>query len=193
MKTNTIENILKFLETKENKKIPQEWADLKPMNSLIEKFENHPDGVQYRHEGDLVFENSNQLKELPKDLYVTGNLVLKNCNYLKKLPNKLYVGGDLDIIRCESITELPNDLYVDVSFYLWECPRILNLPDNLHVESFLSIKRCYLLTYIPFNLYVGEDLTFMFTPISDKYSRKELHDIITSKGGEIVGDVEIQA
>ena len=59
MKTNTIDNILKFLEAKENKKIPQEWADLKPMNSLIEKFENHPDGVQYRHEGDLVFENSN--------------------------------------------------------------------------------------------------------------------------------------
>lgn len=193
MKTNTIDNILNFLETKENKKIPQEWADLKPMNSLIKKFENHPDGVQYRHEGDLVFENSNQLKELPNDLYVTGKLVLKNCNYLKKLPNKLYVGGDLDIIRCESITELPNDLYVDVSFYLWECPRILNLPDNLHVESFLSIKRCYMLTYIPFNLYVGEDLTFMFTPISDKYSRRELHDIITSKGGEIVGDVEIQA
>ena len=85
MKTNTIDNILKFLETKENKKIPQEWVDLKPMNSLVEKFENHPDGVQYRHEGDLVFENSNQLKELPNDLYVTGNLVLK-CLHFNKNP-----------------------------------------------------------------------------------------------------------
>ena len=75
MKTSTIDNILKFLETKENKKIPQEWADLKPMNSLIKKFENHPDGVQYRHEGNL-FLGYSVLKELPNDLYVEYNLSL---------------------------------------------------------------------------------------------------------------------
>lgn len=192
MKTSTIDNILKFLETKENKKIPQEWVDLKPMNSLIEKFENHPDDVQYRHEGELAFSYSN-ITKLPNDLYVTGSLILENCSYLKKLPNKLYVGGNLDITSCESITELSNNLYVGNSFYLWECPRILNLPDNLHVDAFLNIKRCHLLTYFPFNLYVGEDLTFKSTPISDKYNEVEIRDIITSKGGEIVGDVEIKA
>jgi hypothetical protein len=120
-------------------------------------------------------------------------LNLENCNRLTKLPDKLYVGGNLDIIRCENILELSKDLYVDNSFWLWECPKILNLPNNLHVEGFLSIKRCYQLKYIPYNLYVGEDLTFMYTPISDKYTRSKLREIINSKGGEIVGDIEIQA
>jgi len=193
MKINTIDNILKFLEEKENRKIPQEWVDLKETNSVIKKFETHPDGVQYKHEGNLVFEDSNHLTELPNDLYVTGSLNLENCNRLTKLPDKLYVGGNLDIIRCENILELPKSLRVDNNFWLWEIPKMLNLPNNLHVEGFLSIKRCYQLTYIPYNLYVGEDLTFMFTAISDKYTRSQLRDIITSKGGEIVGDIEIQA
>ena len=137
MKKETIEKILNFLKEKEGKGLPRNW-------NIVEKLENHPDGVQYRHEGDLVLRYSN-ITKLPNDLYVKGGLFLFNSKQITKLPDKLHVGGGLDIRGCNQITELPN------------------------------------------NLHVGGDLYIKGTPLSKKYSHEEIREMITSKGGTLIG------
>ena len=112
MKKETIEKILNFLTEKEGKGLPRNW-------NLIDRLENHPDGTQYRYNGNLDLRYSN-ITKLPNDLYVEGDLYLNNST-IKKLPNKLYVGINLDV--CDtSISELPNDLYVGWNVYIDNTP-----------------------------------------------------------------------
>ena len=159
MNRNTIEKIFNFLNTKEGKEIPNKWE-------LIKELENHPDDKQYRYEGNLVLNDSN-IRKLPNDLYVRGYLKLNNSKQLIKLPDKLHIGGWLDIRNCSQITELPDDLFVGG----W-----LALP-------YTNISE------IPNNLYVHYDLYIYDTPLSRKYSSDEIREMITSKGGEIIGKI----
>ncbi len=166
MKTSAIDNILKFLETKENKKIPQEWVDLKPMNSLIEKFENHPDGVQYRHEGDF-------------DLSGSKNRRIRNV-----LPNDLYVQGTLWLSKP---TKLPDKLHVEGHLLIWDS-NIRELPDNLHVGYDLSLLNTNI-SELPNKLFIGGDLFIENTTLAEKYTNEEIIEMITSKGGQINGEI----
>ena len=159
MNRNTIEKIFNFLNTKEGKEIPNKWE-------LIKELENHLDDKQYIYEGNLVLNDSN-IRKLPNDLYVRGYLKLNNSKQLIKLPDKLHVGGWLDIRDCSQITELPDDLFVGG----W-----LALP-------YTNISE------IPNNLYVHYDLYVYDTPLSRKYSSDEIREMITSKGGTIIGGI----
>jgi len=165
MKTETIEKILNFLQNNEYKEIPKEWVNLKETNSLIKKFENHPNGVQYKHEGNLDL-SGEQLTKLPNDLYVDGWLGLSNCPQLTKLPDKLYAGKTLSISKT-NIKELPDNLYVGGNLFLIET----------------SIEE------IPNNLYVGRNLFIQNTPLSRKYTHEEIYEMITLRGGEIIGEI----
>ena len=138
MKTETIEKIFKFLEKKEGKEIPLNW-------NLIERLETHPDGIQYKH---------------------NGNLILLNRN----------------------ITKLPNDLYVDGVLNLWGCKQLTKLPDKLHVTQSLTILRTSI-EELPDNLYVGGSLYMANTPLADKYTDEEIREMITSKGGTLIGKI----
>jgi len=165
MKPETIENILNFLEEKEDKQIPSKWE-------LIKKIENHPDGIQYRYEGDLVLRHTN-ITKLPNNLYVDGVLDLYGCKRLTKLPDNLYVGGYFSIEET-NIEELPDNLYVDHNLYL----------DNTNIAN------------IPNNLYVGKNLFIKDTPLAKKYQYErfeymdeDIHKIVASTGGEIVGKI----
>jgi hypothetical protein len=158
MKTETIEKILNFLKEKEGKKIPERW-------NIVEKFENHPDDIQYKYEGDLNINNKN-ITKLPNDLYVDGMLDLDGCERLTKLPDKLYVGKTLSIIKT-NIEELPDNLYVGGNLFLME----------------VSIEE------IPNNLYVGWNLFIQNTPLAKKYTDEEIYKIVASTGGEIVGNI----
>ena len=124
MKKETIENILKFLEDKENKELPKKWVDLverlKETLKLIKELENHPDGVQYKHKGTLYLKDSN-IKKLPNDLYVDGSLSLYGCEQLTKLPDKLIVVGYLDLDKSD-IIELPNKLFVGFDLCIFDTP-----------------------------------------------------------------------
>ena len=161
MKRETIENIFNFLKEKEDKEIPEIW-------SVVEKLETHPDGIQYKHNGDLSLYNRN-ITKLPNDLYVNGFLDLDSCKKLTELPDKLHVGDWLDIRGCNQLTELPNNLYVGD----W-----LALP-------YTNISE------IPNNLYVGNDLYVYNTPLANKYTDEEIRDIVTSKGGTIIGGIYV--
>ena len=155
MKRETIEKIFKFLEKKEGKEIPERW-------SIVEKLETHPDGIQYKH---------------------NGNLILINRN-ITKLPNDLYVEGKLFIIETD-ITELPNKLYVDGTLSLKGCNQLTELPDNLHVGESLDLRGTNI-SEIPNNLYVGIHLFIYDTPLADKYTDHEIRTMIRSKGGTII-------
>jgi hypothetical protein len=117
MKRRTIENILKFLEAKDNKEIPYRWFDSLQKHNLVTKLENHPDDIQYKHNGNLELINT-PITKLPNDLYVEGGLELNDCVKLTKLPDNLYVEGDLNLFNCRNITELPNKLYVEGFFII---------------------------------------------------------------------------
>jgi hypothetical protein len=120
MKRETLKNILDFLKEKENKKLPKKWFESVKLYKLVQKLENHPDGVQYKHNGDLNLISST-IKNLPNDLYVEGSLGLIDCRQLKKLPNDLYVWINL-YLNALDIKEIPNNLYVDGNLFIWNTP-----------------------------------------------------------------------
>ena len=166
MKIGTIEKIFDFLKTNEGKELPREWVRLIKKTKLIKELENHPDGEQYRNEGDLNL-NFSKITKLPNNLYVDGNLDLFDCKQLTELPIKLYVDGDLDLGNLN----------------------ITKLPYKLHVEGSLNLTGCSELTEIPNNLYVGRSLFIDKTPLAKKYTNEQIREIVASTGGQITGKI----
>ena len=166
MKKETIEKIFNFLEEKEDKELPQKWVNLIKKIELIKEIENHPDDIQYKYEGDLHLSNTN-ITKLPNDLYVKGDLYLFNSKQITKLPDKLHVGGNL-VLNNSNITELP---------------------DKLHVGRYLVLNNSNL-TELPDDLYVGIDLCIENTPLANKYTDDEIIEMITSKGGTLIGKID---
>ena len=181
MKRETIKNILNFLKEKENKEFPENF-------NLIHELETHPDGAQYRYEGDLYLNDFN-ITKLPNDLHVTGALNLYRCQQLTELPDNLYVGENFILYRCKKITGLPNDLYIGGSLNLSDNNDLTELPDNLHVGRWLDLRRCRQITEIPNNLFVARDFFIANTPLADKYTNVKLRKMIKSKGGTIIGKI----
>ena len=137
-----------------------------PMNwNLIERLETHPDGIQYKHDSSLPLSYT-RITKLPNDLYVGGSLFLKDTN-ITKLPDKLYVDRTLSLTGCIELTELPDNLYVGY---------ILNL-EHTNISE------------IPDNLFVGDDIYVYGTPLSRKYTHKEIYEMIKLRGGELVGKI----
>ena len=97
--------------------------------------------------------------------------------------------GDLDL-RDTPITLLPNNLKVGGSLYLSDTP-ITSLPDNLKVGVYLDLSGTKI-TSLPDNLKVGRGLNLRDTPISKKYSKEEIKNIIIQQGGDIKGDIYIK-
>ena len=160
MEKETIENIFTFLKTRERKEIPQEWINFKKKDKLIKELENHPNGIQYRYEGNLNLSYSN-ITKLPNDLYVSGELDLRGCKQLEKLPNNLYVKYSLDIIGCDQLTELPDKLHVGNHLDLRNL-QITNLPNELYVGGLLVLKNTPLdnMTEMPTGVKVKQGVLF---------------------------------
>lgn len=186
MERETIEKILNFLEEKEGKEVPNKWFESIKLFNLIKKLENHPDGIQYKHKGDLLLVNTN-ITKLPNKLHVVGRLVLSNCKQLTKLPNDLYVGKSMWFYYSNQISELPTKLYVGGNLDLSRT-NITKLPDNLYVGYDLELNALDI-EEIPNNLYVGRNLLIYNTPLADKYTDEEINEIIASTGGQIIGEI----
>jgi len=187
MERNTIEKILNFLKEKEDKELPNRWLKFLSKQEVIKELENHPDGVQYRHNSFLDLRNTN-IKKLPNDLYVDGNFNLRGCEQITELPNKLFVGGYLSLLNCEQITKLPDGIHVGGDLNLSGI-NITKLPDDLYVGGVLDLIDCKRLTELPNNLYVEYGVLIEGTPLVQKYSDKEIKDIVASKGGTIKGRI----
>ena len=205
MERKTIKNILNFLKEKEGKKLPYMWVRGLRVEELTQELENHPDGTQYRYEGDLDLGYSN-IRKLPNDLYVGGFLSLSNCSQLTKLPNKLYVDGFLSLSNCTELTILPNDLHVEIDLNL-DGTNITELPNNLYVGEGLFLPGCEQITELPGNLHVDilnldgtnitelpnnlyvDILSIRGSLLAKKYTDDEIYEIIESTGGEIAGRI----
>ena len=59
MKLQTIQNILNFIQLKENKEIPEKWYESVTKQKFIISIKDHPDNVVYKHENDLDLSYSN--------------------------------------------------------------------------------------------------------------------------------------
>ena len=94
-----------------------------------------------------------------------GGLYLMDTN-IKKLPDDLYVDGDLNLIN-STIKKIPNKLHVEGDLIIWDS-NITELPDYLYVGRNLMIER---------------------TPLAKKYTNEEIIEMITSKGGQINGEI----
>ena len=166
MKTETIENIFNFIQNNEGKEIPERLLYSIKQLKFIEELENHPDSSQYRYEGNLNLSYSN----------------------ITKLPNDLYVVGWLNLGFCKQLTKLPDNLYVRTVIYLKGCTQLTKLPDNLYLGGNLYLEQTNI-EEIPTNLYVGGDLYINNTPLERKYTNKQIREIVTSTGGQIIGDI----
>ena len=185
MKLETIEKILNFLQNNEDKEIPRKWVYSIRQLKFINELENHPDGVQYKHNGNLYLPNS-KITKLPNDLYVTKWLDLESCEQLTELPDKLYVGSVLNL-RYSNITKLPDNLYVGEDLVLDFSEQITELPNNLYVVGNLWLYGTKI-EDIPNNLYVGLNL-YIDTPLAEKYTDEEIYKIVMLRGGQIIGEI----
>ena len=186
MERNTIENILNFLKTNEDKELPRSWFDSIEKLKLIERLENHIGGIQFKHVGDLNLEGSN-IRKLPKYLYVTGYLNLYDCKQLTELPDKLHVGGSF-WIDYSNITELPEYLHVRHNLDLQDCKELIKLPNGLHVGESLDLRGTNI-SELPNDLYIGWNLFIKGTPLAENYTVDEIRKMITTKGGKIIAKI----
>jgi hypothetical protein len=94
---------------------------------------------------------------------VGGNLVLGGCHNLTSLGNLTSVRGVLSLYRCENLTSLGNLTSVGKSLDLENCENLTSLGNLTSVGKSLDLKR---------------------TPVSKKYSEKEIRNMV-EVGGNI--------
>ena len=107
----------------------------------------------------------NKLPLTKEELIVKGSLYLSNSK-ITSLPGNLKVQGSLDLSNTE-ITSLPDNLKVEGSLYLSNT-EIISLPDNLKVKGSLYLHN---------------------TPLSRKYTKQQIRQMIEEKGGYVKGQI----
>ncbi len=108
----------------------------------------------------------------------------KLLNNIKLSEEDLKIKKTLNL-SYSNITHLPDDLYIRGYLDLRNS-KIIELPDNLYVWSSVNISNT-LIDSIPYNLKVELNLILDNTPLSKKYTEKELRKIIIEKGGYVDG------
>ena len=121
------------------------------------------------------------ITSLPDNLTVNGELNLMNTK-ITSLPDNLTVTDGL-YLNNTPITSLPNNLTVGDGLFLNKT-KITQLPDNLTVNGPLSLRGTKI-TQLPDNLTVNGPLTLYNTPISKKYTKEQLRQMLPGVKGDI--------
>lgn len=137
--------------SKEDKDKQQERIAYQQERLAYQKAEQY---IKDGSRGDLDLSNTS-ITQLPAGLKVGGSLYLIDTP-IAQLPAGLVLGGSLDLSRTR-IAQLPAGLKVGGSLYLSHNTRIAQLPAGLVVDG---------------NLYLID------TPISKKYTREELKQML---------------
>jgi hypothetical protein len=132
--------------------------------------------------GSLNLVSCKNLQSLGNLEYVGGDLNTTFCRNLTYLNNLKYVGGDLDL-RDSDIETLGNLEYVGGWLDLWK-RNIKSLGNLVRVEGDLSLFNCKNLQSLGNLKYVGGNLQLKLTPLSMKYTREEIKNMV-----EVVGEV----
>lgn len=170
-----VENIFDFIESKRGYKKPIKY---KLTNDI------RLDKNEKRINGNLNLSES-YFRELSQIESVSGNLIIEYSE-ITEIKDLVFVGGGL-ICDYSPIQKLPNNLKVGGALSLEECP-ITKLPDNLKVGYNLILSHSSIKT-IPNNLSLDGDLLLISTPMSDKYSRDRIRQMIEQNGGYITGKI----
>ena len=107
-----------------------------------------------------------EITSLPIGFTVKNNLELGSSK-INSLPKGLYVGGNLNLFYCREIYSLPEGLYVVGDLSL-TASNIESLPKGLYVGGWLFINGSLL---------------------AKKYTDEQIREMITSKGGTIIGKI----
>lgn len=102
------------------------------------------------------------------------------------LENELIIHQDFDISYTD-IKSLPDNLIFYGDLNIEGCEFKI-LPDDLQVSGALNIQFT-LIDTIPNNLTVGSHIFMKGTPLSKKYSKEEIKQMIEEMGGYIGGSV----
>lgn len=189
---------------------------LLPRRSVADRRKNYLVAIQRKIQqyikdgsvGDLDLGNT-PIETLPDNLtHVGGNLSLENTFYLNKLPDKLIkVDGSLHL-NGSYIQSLPDGLFVGENLFLHHS-HIKRLPAGLKVGNHLNLYGTQI-KELPDNLIVGSSLTAIFskleklpiglkvmgdfyvsgTPLSKKYTKKELIKLLPGVEGNILDDYD---
>ena len=158
-------------------------GDLDLGNTPIETL---PDNLT-RVGGDLSLENTSNLKKLPDKLIkVDGSLDL-NGSHIQSLPDGLFVGDNL-YLHDSHIKRLPAGLIVGHYLNLYGT-LIKELPDNLIVGGSLTVIASRL-EKLPVGLIVMGDFFVSGTPLSEKYTKKQLIKLLPGVEGDIRSDYD---
>jgi hypothetical protein len=146
--------------------VPRRSPEERAKNYLIATQKKIQQYIKDGSKGDLDLGNT-PITSLPDNLNMGGDLNLANTP-ITSLPDNLNMGGDLNLYNTK-ITSLPDNLSVGGNLYL-ENTKITSLPDNLNVGG---------------GLYLGN------TPLSKKYTKEQIKQMIEDKGGYVKGNIYI--
>ena len=121
----------------------------------LQKFLKRRGNPLYSIGGNLDLSGTN-IKSLRNLTSVGGNLDLFNSS-IKSLGNLTSVGGFLDLRYCKNLTSLGNLTSVGGAFNLYKCENLTSLGNLTSVGVYLNLTD---------------------TPISKKYSRDEIRDMV---------------
>ena len=153
--------MIKLIDLLENKiLVPRRSKEERSKNYLIATQKKIQQYMKDGSKGDLDLKGT-PITSLPQGLTVGGFLYLRNTP-ITTLPQNLKVGGYLDL-QNTPITSLPQGLKVKGALYLYKS-KITSLPQGLTV---------------------GGDLYLLNTPISEKYSKEQIKQMVPSVKGNI--------
>jgi hypothetical protein len=171
---------IKSLIKEENILIPRRSPEERRKIYLIITQKKIQQYIKDGSKGDLSLSTA-PITSLPDNLTVKGSLFLDRSK-ITSLPDNLTVGGGLFLNRSK-ITSLPNNLKVGGWIDLSNTP-ITSLPNNLKVNGMLDLSGTKI-TSLPDNLTVDRNLYLKNTPISKKYTKEQLKQMLPNVKGEI--------
>jgi hypothetical protein len=147
--------------------------------NLVLSFMNRYSNKKFYYLGDLDLSESD-IKSLGNLIRVEGDLDLNFCRNLQSLGNLVKVEGNLDL-KVSDIKSLGNLEYVGGYLDLIDTD-IETLENLVRVEGGLDLSSCENLESLGNLEYVGGGLDLSGTPLSEKYTKKQIRKMVEVDG-----------
>ena len=153
--------------------------------SILQKFLESQGNPRYSIGGDLNLSFSD-IKSLGNLVRVEGNLDLYGNESFQSLGNLEYVGGHLDLMSCKNLVSLGGLEYVGGYLDLRGCKNLQSLGDLRYVDGFLDLSSSGIISLGNLK-YVDGWLDLRRTPLSEKYTKEEIRNMIKVVGNIFMG------
>jgi hypothetical protein len=112
---------------------------------------------------------------------IGGDLVLIDCKNLTSLGNIVSIDGSLELLDCKNLTSLGTLTSVCGSLDLCGCKNLMSLGNLTSVGGYLDLRRTKIESFGNLTS-VGGFSYFINTPIQEKYSEKEIRQMVDIGG-----------